>query len=97
MLPVIGMGTSRTSDVGENAAERAPLAEVIKELLAGGGTVIDSSPMYGQAETVVGDLVRDAKAGGKIFAATKVWSTGRGAGIAQMETSFKRMGVKAWT
>src|SRR5262245_16498358 len=70
-LPVIGMGTSRTFDVGEDAESRAPLAAVLTELVAGGGTVIDSSPMYGRAEQVVGDLLRAMKPPPKIFAATK--------------------------
>jgi diketogulonate reductase-like aldo/keto reductase len=93
-LPVIGMGTSRTFDVAEDAATRAPLAAVLGELLGGGGTVIDSSPMYGRAEQVTGDLLREANAGGNIFAATKVWTEGREAGIAQMNQSFERLGVK---
>lgn len=92
-LPVIGMGTSRTFDVGEDAAARAPLAAVLAELVAGGGTVIDSSPMYGRAEQVTGSLLQQMKPRPKIFAATKVWTTGRDAGIAQMNQSFERMGV----
>ena len=56
-LPVIGMGTSRTFDVGADTAARARLAEVVTAFFAGGGTVIDSSPMYGSAEQVVGDLL----------------------------------------
>lgn len=92
-LPVIGMGTSGTFDVGEDAAARAPLAAVLAELIAGGGTVIDSSPMYGRAEQVTGDLLRQMKPTPKVFAATKVWTTGRDAGIAQMNQSFERMGV----
>ena len=55
---------------------RAPLAAVLAELVAGGGTVIDSSPMYGRAEQVTGDLLRGMKPAPKIFAATKVWTTG---------------------
>ncbi len=94
MLPVIGMGTSRTFDVGEDAAERAPLAAVLAALSAGGGTMIDSSPMYGRAEQVVGDLVREMKPPPHVFAATKVWTTGKEEGIAQMNQSFERMGVK---
>jgi diketogulonate reductase-like aldo/keto reductase len=93
-LPVIGMGSSRTFDVGEDAAARAPLAAVLAELVAGGGTVIDSSPMYGRSEQVIGDLLRAMKPKPKIFVATKVWTTGRDAGIAQMNQSFERMGVK---
>jgi diketogulonate reductase-like aldo/keto reductase len=92
-LPVIGMGTSRTFDVGEAPAERKPLAGVLAEFLQGGGRLIDSSPMYGRAEQVTGDLLRAADATGKVFAATKVWTEGRDAGIAQMQESMRRMGV----
>lgn len=92
-LPVIGMGTSRTFDVGEDAASRAPLAGVVDEFLAGGGRLIDSSPMYGRAEQVTGDLLREARATERVFAATKVWTEGREAGIAQMQESLRRLGV----
>lgn len=92
-LPVVGMGSSRTFDVGPGASERAPLAAVLAELVAGGGTVIDSSPMYGRSEQVIGDLLGEMKPRPKIFAATKVWADGREAGIAQMNQSFERMGV----
>lgn len=91
-LPVIGMGTSRTFDVGADAAGRARLAEVLAAFFAGGGTLIDSSPMYGSAETVVGDLLRAAPPK-QWFAATKVWSDGREAGIAQMNDSLRKMNV----
>jgi diketogulonate reductase-like aldo/keto reductase len=92
-LPVIGMGTSRTFDVGETAAEREPLAGVLAAFLEGGGRLIDSSPMYGRAEQVTGDLLSAAGAGGKVFAATKVWTEGREAGSAQMQESMRRMQV----
>jgi diketogulonate reductase-like aldo/keto reductase len=91
-LPVIGMGTSRTFDVTADAAARARLAEVVAAFFGGGGTLIDSSPMYGNAETVVGDLLRAAPPK-RWFAATKVWSDGREAGIAQMNESLQKMGV----
>jgi diketogulonate reductase-like aldo/keto reductase len=90
-LPVIGMGTSRTFDV--DPAARAPLAGVMAEFLGGGGRIVDSSPMYGRAEEVTGALLKDAKAGG-VFVATKVWTDGRDAGIAQMNQSFARLGVE---
>src|SRR5262249_26032625 len=57
LLPVVGCGTWRTFDVGAAPAERAPLAEVLNVLFGAGGSVIDSSPMYGKAEGVVGDLL----------------------------------------
>ncbi|KMO40151.1 aldo/keto reductase [Methylobacterium variabile] len=85
-LPVIGLGTWRGFDVGPGAAERAPLREVVTTLLSGGGRVIDSSPMYGRAEGVTGDLV--AEASPRPFLATKVWTSGREAGIAQMRRSL---------
>src|SRR5258708_15345947 len=56
-LPVIGIGTWQTFDVGAGAAERAPLREVLKAFAAGGGRVVDSSPMYGSSESVAGDLI----------------------------------------
>lgn len=91
-LPVIGMGTSRTFDAGTDAAARAKLAEVLKAFFSGGGTVIDSSPMYGSAETVTGDLLGQLRPA-TAFIATKVWADGHDAGIAQMTESARRMGV----
>ncbi|BCM87069.1 aldo/keto reductase [Methylobacterium indicum] len=88
-LPVIGLGTWRGFDVGEKAAEREPLREVVATLLAGGGKVIDSSPMYGRAEGVTGDLVAEAGARDTVFLATKVWTSGREAGLAQMQRSLQ--------
>jgi diketogulonate reductase-like aldo/keto reductase len=91
-IPAIGMGTSRTFDVGGGTAARAPLAAVLKAFFGHGGTVIDSSPMYGAAEEVVGALLAQAKPK-RLFAATKVWTDGRAEGIAQMEQSRKLWGV----
>jgi diketogulonate reductase-like aldo/keto reductase len=89
LLPVIGCGTWRTFDVGAAPAERTPLAEVLRVLFESGGSVIDSSPMYGKAEGVVGDLLAAAGARDTAFLATKVWISGREAGIAQMNESFR--------
>jgi aryl-alcohol dehydrogenase-like predicted oxidoreductase len=91
-LPALGLGTWRTFDVGDSDAERAPLREVLRRLFAAGGRVIDSSPMYGRAESVVGDLLRGTPEHGNAFIATKVWTTGRAEGIAEMEESERRMG-----
>ncbi len=88
-VPVIGCGTWRGFDVGESPRERAPLAEVLRVLFEAGGSVIDSSPMYGRAEAVVGDLLSAAHARDKAFIATKVWTSGRAAGIAQMQRSLR--------
>lgn len=88
-LPCVGLGTWQTFDVGTNEAERKALREVLTGLVNGGATVIDSSPMYGTSEAVVGDLSDDLKLNDKLFIATKVWTSGRQAGIEQMENSFK--------
>ncbi|HJQ63597.1 MAG TPA: aldo/keto reductase [Burkholderiales bacterium] len=88
-LPVIGLGTWQTFDVGPSAPERAELKSVLSALVEQGGKVVDSSPMYGQAERVVGDLAADLSLHPKLFIATKVWTRGREAGIRQMENSFK--------
>ena len=90
-LPVIGLGTWRTFDVGSSASERAPLREVLQQFVALGGRVIDSSPMYGNAESVIGDLSAEGHVANKLFLATKVWTSGRDAGIKQMEQSFRRL------
>ena len=65
-------------------AARQPLREVLRLLLDAGGRIIDTSPMYGRAEAVTGDLVAEAGARPRVFLATKVWTSGREAGIAQM-------------
>jgi diketogulonate reductase-like aldo/keto reductase len=88
LLPVVGCGTWQTFDVGPSAQERAPLAEVLRILFEAGGSVIDSSPMYGRAEGVVGDLLSPANGHDRAFIATKVWTRGRAAGVAQMRRSM---------
>jgi len=87
-LPVIGMGTWNTFDVGTKAAERAPLVEVLDAFFAAGAKVIDSSPMYGHAEAVTGDLVQQLRKQPNTFYATKVWTSGREKGLAQIERSM---------
>ena len=93
-LPVIGLGTWQTFDVGTSAAERAPLEGVLSELVKVGAKVIDSSPMYGRSEEVIGDLVVKLRLQEKLFLATKVWTSGREAGIESMERSFARFKTK---
>ncbi|TGD71946.1 aldo/keto reductase [Mangrovimicrobium sediminis] len=93
-LPVIGMGTSRTFDTAASPETLARLGEVLAAFFAAGGKVIDSSPMYGEAESRVGDVLRAMPARPPLFTATKVWTQGRDAGIAQMEASARRMGVE---
>ena len=91
MLPAVGLGTSLTFDVGASPAERAPLRGVLQEFVELGGSVVDTAPMYGRAESVVGDLVHELGVRDRLFLATKVWTEGREAGIRQMETSMQRL------
>lgn len=90
-IPAVGLGTWRVFDVGTSPAERRPLKDVLKSLVELGGRVVDSSPMYGAAESVVGDLGTELAVTDKLFLATKVWTSGREAGVAQMEQSLKRL------
>jgi diketogulonate reductase-like aldo/keto reductase len=88
-LPIVGCGTWRTFDAGNDATRRRELADVLGALFAAGGSVIDSSPMYGSSEAVAGALLAESHARDKAFIATKVWTDGREAGIAQMEQSMR--------
>jgi len=90
-LPVIGIGTWQTFDVGGDAAARAPLKEVLRLFFAGGGRVVDSSPMYGSSEAVAGDACAELGICEPLFMATKVWTRGREAGIREMQRSIERM------
>jgi aryl-alcohol dehydrogenase-like predicted oxidoreductase len=90
-LPMVGVGTWQTFDVGPNAPERTELKEVLRLLAQYGGSVIDSSPMYGEAERVAGDLTAELGIRDRLFFATKVWTRGRDAGIRQMNESFRLM------
>lgn len=89
-LPAIGLGTWQSFDVRDTA----PLREVMKIFSQSGARVVDSSPMYGAAEAAVGELTSQLGLRGKLFMATKVWTSGRNEGIRQIENSFKRMHVE---
>ena len=90
-LPVIGCGTWIGFDHPPGSAEYQRLPGVLDALFAAGGSVVDSSPMYGRAEENTGQLLAAAKQRSRAFLATKVWTSGRAAGIAQMEQSFARL------
>ncbi|MDA0241209.1 MAG: aldo/keto reductase [Proteobacteria bacterium] len=90
-VPVIGLGTYNSFDKRLNGANRADLTEVLRLFFEGGGTLIDSSPMYGRAEEVVGELLAEMKAHDQSFIATKVWTRGQSAGIAQMNDSLAKL------
>jgi diketogulonate reductase-like aldo/keto reductase len=85
----VGCGTWRTFDVDGDAAAQERLADVLRVLFDAGGSVIDSSPMYGSSEAVAGTLLTRLAAHQKAFVATKVWTRGREAGIAQMQESMR--------
>jgi aryl-alcohol dehydrogenase-like predicted oxidoreductase len=87
-LPVIGCGTWLGFDVAGSPAQKPQRGEVLAALFEAGGSVVDSSPMYGSAEGVVGELLQAAGSRERAFLATKVWTTGKRAGIAQMERSM---------
>jgi diketogulonate reductase-like aldo/keto reductase len=91
LLPVIGMGTWQTFNVGRKAEERQVVEQVLAEFVALGGRVLDSSPMYGAAEQVAGDLAQKLGIRNKLFIASTVWTFGREAGIRQMEESMAKL------
>ena len=90
-LPVVGLGTWIQFDVGTSEAERAPLRKVLQLMAEKGGKVIDSSPMYGNSEEVIGDLTTELGIADRFFYATKVWTSGRERGIRQMQASMRKM------
>ena len=93
-MPVIGLGTWQAFDIGDDPAENQQRREVLEILFAAGGRMIDSSPMYGRAEEVTGRLLAALAAREKAFLATKVWTSGETAGIAQMQASAEKMQTK---
>lgn len=88
-IPVVGLGTARTFNVGESSDERAPLRAVLRRFVELGGTVVDTAPAYGASQTVLGDLAADLDIVDQLFMATKVSARGRRAGIQQMERSLQ--------
>jgi diketogulonate reductase-like aldo/keto reductase len=93
-LPVIGLGTWRTFDVALRTDNRRQLEEVLSVFVKLGGRVIDSSPMYGRAEEVIGDLTTSLGIRDKLFLATKVWTHGKESGIKSMERSMELLRTK---
>ena len=92
-LPVIGLGSWETFDIGSDRVALNGLAEVLRAFFDLGGELIDSSPMYGSAELVIGELLKRVGNHDKLFAATKVWTDGRQAGISQMGDSLRKWGL----
>ena len=90
-LPVIGLGSWIQFDVGDSTEDQKLLLEVLTQMKELGGKVIDSSPMYGRSEKVIGDLTTQLAISDHFFYATKVWTTGEQSGITQMESSMAKM------
>ncbi|HEY3303623.1 MAG TPA: aldo/keto reductase [Candidatus Binatia bacterium] len=90
-LPVIGIGTARRYEDIQTEAQKAPLRETLRQFKELSGKLIDTSPTYGTAEAVVGELTSELKIRNDLFIATKVSIQGRDAGIRQMEDSFKKL------
>src|SRR5690349_5705353 len=91
-IPVVGLGTWITFNVGNDAQLRQSCTEVMRAFFAGGGRVVDSSPMYGSSQSVVGQGLKTLGTP-PVFAADKVWISGKARGIAQMEQSRQYWGV----
>ena len=93
-LPAVGLGTWQVFDVAGNAGELAQARDALKAFVELGARVVDSSPMYGSSESVTGQLAAELGAQSKLFVATKVWTSGREAGIRQMQDSMKKLRVE---
>lgn len=93
-IPAVGLGTYQSFDAGADRARRTALTEVLRLFTQAGASVIDSSPMYGSSESVVGDLAAELGLRDKLFLATKVWTSGREAGVRQMEESLAKLRTK---
>ncbi len=90
-LPVIGLGTYKVFDVAGSDEEISARRAIVDMLADAGGSVVDTSPMYNRSEKIIGDIIASGSARKKLFLATKVWTNGRDAGIAQMGRSSELM------
>lgn len=93
LLPAVGLGTWQVFDVAGQADELAQARAALSRFVELGASVVDSSPMYGTSESVLGGLAAELGVHKRLFLATKVWTNGREAGISQMERSIERMRV----
>jgi diketogulonate reductase-like aldo/keto reductase len=92
-LPLVGLGSWITFNVGNDPVARDACAEVMRAFFAGGGRMIDSSPMYGSSQDVIGYGWNKLGKPPRLFSADKVWISGAARGPAQIETSRRRWGV----
>jgi len=90
-LPVIGLGTSRVFDIKPTTELLAIRKNILDILLDNGGTLIDTSPMYGKSEEIIGRLIETNDRKKELFLATKVWTKGKSEGENQIKKSFRKM------
>ncbi|HEU4438623.1 MAG TPA: aldo/keto reductase [Methylomirabilota bacterium] len=93
-LPAVGLGTWQVFDVANNARELGQARETLRVFAGMGGRLIDSSPMYGSSEAVTGQFISELGLTGQLFLATKVWTSGKQAGVKQMKDSMRKLGVE---
>lgn len=90
-IPVVGLGTWEVFDVAGSAEEIAARQEIVNQLVARGGSLIDSSPMYRRSEEIIGDIIEVSGNRSDLFLATKIWTDGKSSGEAQMQKSIDLM------
>jgi diketogulonate reductase-like aldo/keto reductase len=90
-IPAVGLGTYQAFDFPSSSSERNSAKEALRLFSQHGGKLIDSSPMYGEAEERIGDLAAELRLGNQLFLATKVWTSGKDAGIRQMNESMRKL------
>ena len=93
-MPVIGLGTYSVFDVESTPDQIATRKDIVDKLLAAGGNLLDTSPMYNRSEKVIGDVIGAGVARDDLFLATKVWIDGQDAGIEQMQRSAELMNTE---
>jgi diketogulonate reductase-like aldo/keto reductase len=90
-IPAVGLGTYQAFDFAGNSGDRKSAGEALRLFIQHGGKLIDSSPMYGEAEERIGDLAAELKLGNQLFLATKVWTSGKDSGVRQMNDSMRKL------
>ena len=93
-IPAIGIGSWITFNVGRDPSLRQSRTKVLKAFFEGGGSMVDSSPMYGSSEEVIGFMLKELNYPKNLFGATKVWTSFEGQGLTQIKQSMKLWGIK---
>ncbi len=93
VIPAVGMGSYQTFNVSNDSIVRKNLSKVLQTFFASGGCLIDSSPMYGKSESVLGSLISQLPTRPEVFAASKVWTYGKQAGVDAIAETQRRMQI----